>query len=898
MNLENTGRWDQGTTMFHKILRQSLYLYLFLMSGVAAAGDLTALSWEENTPVPTLQVWVSGNPAYTIETLDAGQRLRLRLAGTTLRDVTDVEGREGVKGVYPYLSDDGMGVNIDFLMNQPGELKVEASSYGYRVLAQTSNTPPATPAEKTASTVNEPKAAEKATSKPSVPVTPSPVVEAPAPVPATTPAAPVRSSEPQNSIEDIVYAKLPGDRIQVQIRMAGTPAKPAVFTTSNPARIALDFPNTRVNMSRTSVKVGTGAVTSINAIEAQNRTRIVLNLVKPASYTSTFDNQSYTVTVDNPTGGITGTQPAQATRFASAVRPGKHSLKGIDFRRGPQADGKIIIGLSDTGVGIDIREQAGEIIVDFIDTGIPAELQRRLDVTDFGTPVHNIDTFVQGKNVRMVITARGKYEHLAYQAGEMFTVNVKPIVEKAGERKKDEFGYSGEKLSLNFQNIDVRAALQVIADFTGLNFVTSDSVKGSLTLRLKDVPWDQALDIIASAKNLAIRKSGNVVTVGPADEVAAKEKAALEAGKSVAELEALVSELIQINYSKADDIAKLLKSIKAIEPAGRAGPSGGLSVSTPPSNVNVAKLETESNTLLSPRGQVTVDERTNTLLVQDTPSKIKEVRKLITALDQPVRQVMIETRLVEARDTFAKNLGVKWGVAGSAQVGNNSAVTICGTLGCAANLASGVPIGLGDTGTANALSVNLGAGGIGNTAPASIATILQLPAGNLLNLELSALEEEGLGKVISSPRLITANQKKARIEQGQERVFQVVTAQGVTAIIKKAVLALEVTPRITPDDKVILDVLITKDAFASADPENSTINKKEITTQVLLDNGQTVVIGGIYEQELLSTVTKVPFLSEVPVLGWLFNKKSKLDNKTELLIFLTPRILAGSLSLR
>ncbi len=362
-----------------------------------------------------------------------------------------------------------------------------------------------------------------------------------------------------------MYAKLPGDRVQIQLRMAGTPAKPAVFTTSNPARIALDFANTRVNMAKTSVKVGMGAITSVNAVEGQEPHTRGSESGEAGCLHRTSDGRSYTITVENPVGAVAGTQAAKTTRFASAARPGKHSLKGIDFRRGPQGDGKIIIGLSDTGVGIDIREQAGEIIVDFLDTGIPAELQRRLDVTDFGTPVSNIDTFVQGKNVRLVIVAKGKYEHLAYQAGELFTVNVKPIVEKPGEKKKDEFGYSGDKLSLNFQNIDVRAALQVIADFTNLNFVTSDSVKGNLTLRLKDVPWDQALDIIATAKNLAVRKSGNVVTVGPADEVAAKEKAALEAGKNVMELEALVSELIQINYSKAEDIAKLLKSIKAID---------------------------------------------------------------------------------------------------------------------------------------------------------------------------------------------------------------------------------------------------------------------------------------------------------------------------------------------
>lgn len=863
-----------------KTLMRGVTMLLFMLSGAASAGDLTALSWEENTGAPSLQVWVGGSPTYEIQTLDGGQRLRLRLSDTVLRDVTDVEGRGAVKGVYPYLSDTGTGVNVDFLLTEPGQLNVESASYGYRVTAQVGGAE-APKAEAPKAAIE--KAEATAAVPPAAPVKPVAVAVAP-----LVPAPAAITAEPQNAIEDIVYAKLPGDRIQIQLRMTGAPVKPAVFTTSNPARIALDFPNTRVSMAKTSIKVGVGAITSVNAIEAQNRTRVVLNLVKPAAYTSTSDNRSYTITVENPVGAVAGTQAAKTTRFASAVRPGKHSLKGIDFRRGPQGDGKIIIGLSDTGVGIDIREQAGEIIVDFLDTGIPAELQRRLDVTDFGTPVSNIDTFVQGKNVRLVIVAKGKYEHLAYQAGELFTVNVKPVVEKPGDKKKDEFGYSGDKLSLNFQNIDVRAALQVIADFTNLNFVTSDSVKGNLTLRLKDVPWDQALDIIATAKNLAIRKSGNVVTVGPADEVAAKEKAVLEAGKTVSELEPLVSELIQINYSKAEDIAKLLKSIKAIGPGVQAGAF---------SNVSVQKVETESNSLLSARGQVTVDERTNTLLIQDMASKIKEVRKLIAALDQQVRQVMIETRLVEARDSFAKNLGVKWGVAAHGPVGSSGSRavgTTCGTLGCAANLVNGVPIDLAGSG----LSVNLGAAGIGTSAAGSIATILQLPGGNLLSLELSALEEEGSGKVISSPRLITANQKKARIEQGQERIFLIPGATGSTSVIKKAVLALEVTPRITPDDKVILDVLITKDAFVSADPNDSTINKKEITTQVLLENGQTVVIGGIYEQELLNTITKVPFLADVPLVGWLFNKKSKLDTKTELLIFLTPRILSESLSLK
>ncbi len=866
---------QQPRRMFVQTLALGATIFLFLLSGAAIAGDLTALSWEENADAPSLQVWVSGSPGYEIQTLDGGQRLRLRLADTVLRDVSDVEGRGAVKGVYPYLSDTGTGVNIDFLLTEPGQLKVESASYGYRVTAQ-------------AGGGEAPKAAavEKPEVKTAVPPAPSvkPAVEAV--TPKAAPATVATAAVPQNAIEDIVYAKLPGDRIQIQLRMSGTPAKPAVFTTSNPARIALDFPNTRVSMAKTSVKVGVGAITSVNAVEAQNRTRVVLNLVKPAAYTSTSDNRSFTITVENPVGAIAGTQAAKTTRFASAARPGKHSLKGIDFRRGPQGDGKIIIGLSDTGVGIDIREQAGEIIVDFLDTGIPAELQRRLDVTDFGTPVANVDTFVQGKNVRLVIVAKGKYEHLAYQAGEMFTVNVKPIIEKPGEKKKDEFGYSGEKLSLNFQNIDVRAALQVIADFTNLNFVTSDSVKGNLTLRLKDVPWDQALDIIATAKNLAIRKGGNVVTVGPADEVAAKEKAALEAGKTAMELEALVSELIQINYAKADDVAKLLKSIKAVETGGQGSLFG-----------TVSKIETESNSLLSPRGQVTVDQRTNSLLIQDTAGKVREVRKLIAQLDQPVRQVMIETRLVQASDSFAKNLGVRWGAVKrpNASLGNTGQATICGTLECQVDALNGDPITL----NTNALSVNLGAAGLaGQTAGSLAVTVAKMLDGNVLALELSALESDGKGKIISSPRLITSNQKKARIEQGQEGLFRALSsgAGAASFVIRKAVLALEVTPQITPDDRIIMDVLITKDEFRDA--VNGLIDKKEITTQVLLDNGETVVIGGIYEQSERNDVTQVPFFGNLPMLGFLFRTKNELNNKTELLIFLTPRIMSERLSLK
>jgi len=848
-----------GTNRLLKLVSLLLFAASLCLVGTASAAELTAISWESGGSSPVLQVRLSGKSSYDVSSLEGGQRLRVSFPATKLgASVADLDGRGPVKGVYPYLADNGTAIYMDLLMTEPGQLKVEPTNYGYQIVAST-NTTSAT----NATTV---------------------VASAPAAAPAPTPAA---GGPGKNVIEKVDYTKLPGDRIQIRIQMARPPQQPAAFTINDPARVSLDFANTRVGLDKDSVRIQQGVVLGVTAIEAEHRSRVVVSLVRPAGYTTSIVGNSFVMTVDNPTTTISVDQVATTTHFASAVGAAKHSLKKIDFRRGPQGDGKVIVGLSDTGVGIDLREEAGKITVDFLNTRITPDLQRRLDVTDFATPIQSIDTYQLGHNVRMVIAVAGKYDHLAYQAGDVFTVNVKPVVTKPGEESKpQEGGYTGQKLSLNFQNIDVRAALQVIADFTGLNFVTSDSVKGNLTLRLKDVPWDQALDIILDAKNLAMRRNGNVISVAPADEVAAQEKAKLEAGKQQQELEPLVSELIQINYSKAEDIAKLLKSIKAVSPAGQQqSPSSG--------NVTYQKLETESNTLLSPRGQVSVDERTNSLLVQDTPAKIREVRKLIAQLDKPVRQVMIETRLVEATDNFAKNLGVRLGVRNQ----NNTATT-CGTLDCNASLLTpGQAVNL----TGNALSVNMAAGAINTANPGSVAlTLMNLPNSNLLDLELSALQQEGKGKIISSPRIITANQKKARIEQGQERTF---TAAGgglgtQSFLTKNAVLALEVTPQITPDDRVILDVLITKDDFQSASSTDSTMNKKEISTQVLLDNGETVVIGGIYEQTQNSTLSKVPFFGDLPLIGWAFRSTSVLNNRDELLIFLTPRILSDHMIVR
>lgn len=822
-----------------------------LISTAVVAGEIESLEWA-NERGSVLQIRVKGEATYSTASLEGGQRLRVRFADSTLGPAaSELERRKQVKGVYPYLADNGTAVNVDLLLTEPGGIDVEKTDYGYRVVVLTG-------AESSAVAVT--------------------AVE---PEPASTPAVPDADTAGSGTvIEEIRYAVLPGSRIQITLEMSGPPPEPTTFSITNPARIALDFANTRVGLARKTVRIKEGAVLSVTAIEAADRTRVVLSLVRLVAYTIAVEGNTLAIILDTPVQAIAPAVAPTKKRFSAAARTGKFSLNQIEFHRGPQGEAQVTVTLSDSSVGIDINERAGQIILDFLDTSIPLQLQRRLDVIDFATPVQTIDAFPVGQNARMVITPKGRYEYAAYQAGYIFRVSIKPILEKEEERVVDEFGYSGEKLSLNFQRIDVRAALQVLADFTGLNFVVSDSVTGNLTLRLKDVPWDQALDLIVDSKNLALRRAGNVITVAPADEVAAKEKAALEATRVVLELEPLVSELIQINYAKAEDIANLLKSIKAV-------PSATAQVAEHPIFGPAATGEisqaTDSNTLLSPRGQVTVDIRTNSILIQDTPQKIREIRKLIVQLDQPVRQVMIETRLVEATESFSRNLGAKFGVR---------------TTNTSGNFLTSQAATLDTTGllTADGLNVNLPGQAIGINNAASIAlTIAKLGTGSLLSLELSALEQEGLGKIISSPRLITANQKKASIEQGEERVFTTTVLGAGSVVTKRATLKLEVTPQITPDDRILLDVVITKDNFADA--TLGLLNIKQITTQVLLDNGETVVIGGIYERDQNDTINKVPFLGDIPLLGWLFKQKSVRDNKTELLIFLTPKILSEELTL-
>jgi type IV pilus assembly protein PilQ len=814
-------------------------LLLGALCSPALAAELKSISWE-NGASPALHLTVDGKTSVTTESLENGLRLRVVLKNTSLGEkVSDIAGRGDIKGVFPYVAADGKSTNVDILMAKPGDIAVTAVGDGYRVAAR--------------------KAPGNA------------------------------SSAAANSLKNIKFHTLAGGRLQIDIQTSSQPAEPGSFSIAKPARVALDFFNTSSAMGNKTIPVNAGAVESIDTIQAGGRTRVVLNLVKPVEYETKVRPDGLTVLVGS-TSAVEAQAESKAVRFAKPDRNTKHALKNVDFRRSPGGAGELIVTMSDDSVGIDITEQKGEIVVDFINTSVPEPLERSLDVIDFATPVQTVDTYQHGKNTRLVLKAVGKYEHLAYQAGETFTVDVKPLTQKEEQKRKaNEYGFTGDKLSLNFQDIPVRSALQVIADFTGLNFVTSDTVKGNVTLRLKDVPWDQALDVILRSKGLAMRRSGDVVWVGTAEEIAEKEKQQLEAQKSVADLEPLVSELIPINYAKAGNIAKLLKSIKAVDTGIQTKAFA---------SVSIANVQTESNSLLSPRGNVTVDARTNSILVQDTAAKIRDIKKLIAKLDRPVRQVMVETRIVEANDDFSKSLGARFGVTN-----RNRTVNLPGSTNT--NLGDGILTGrLENTEgiynrdqylvNGDGLMVDLPSGGLlGDRASSLAFTLFKISSTHLLALELSALEAEGNGKVIASPRLVTANQKPAKIRQGQQRIFPPSGFSDSPTIIE-ALLELNVTPQITPEHSIILDVDIRKNSFVA--PDDPTIDTKQIVTQVLLDNGETVVIGGIYQQDQSSSVSKTPFFGDLPIVGALFRKKNSTNNKTELLIFLTPRIISPELN--
>lgn len=675
-----------------------------------------------------------------------------------------------------------------------------------------------------------------------------------------------------NTLQNISYSALPGDRVQVTLTMSGPAPQPLSFVIDNPARIALDLPATHNALASKNQSINVGMARSVNTAEARGRTRVVLNLTKLVPYETRIDGNKLIVTIESATTTASVETPAVAmSATSSAAVPAAQTnaaskrIDKIDFRRGEHGEGRVVVTLSDPSIPVDMKQEGNNVVVDFAGADLPETLQRRLDVLDFATPVKAIDTVAKSGNVHMVIAAVGEYDPLAYQTGNEYTVEVKPISkEKKAEDQKAKFGYTGDRLSLNFQNIEVRAVLQLIADFTGLNLVTSDTVTGNITLRLKNVPWDQALDIILRTKGLAMRQSGNVILVAPSEEIAAREKAELEAAKAVEELAPLHSEFVQINYAKAADLAALVKA--------------------------------KENSLLSTRGSVTIDERTNTLLVQDTADKLADIRKLVATLDIPVRQVLIESRIVIANDDFNRELGVRFGATGYDINAKGHGVAISGSSEGTDTITNdaatpGDPISIPSL--SNRMNVNLPV-----TNPAGRIAFAMLGSDFLLDLELSALQSEGRGEVISSPRVITANQREALIEQGVEIPYQQASSSGATSVsFKKAVLSLKVTPQITPDDRVIMDLSVTKDSVGEVFQGVPSINTREVNTQVLVDNGATVVLGGVYEQTRNNESSRVPFLGDLPGVGVLFRDQLKTDKKSELLIFVTPKIVKESLGL-
>lgn len=671
-----------------------------------------------------------------------------------------------------------------------------------------------------------------------------------------------------NSIESVTSAQQ-GSTTYLRINLKSPPATvPAGFSISSPPRIALDLVDTANASGQNTIELPQGDVRSVAIVQSGQRSRLVLNLKRALSHTTTIDGNALVVALEPVTTAPSAGASASTYSFAKADTAASQALRDVDFRRGRDGEGRVVVELSDSGVGVDVRQQGSTIVVDFLNTALPDNLRRRLDVGDFGTPVSSVRAFQQGDNARLVIEPTGQWEHNAYQSDTQFVVEVKPVREDPSRLAQgSQPRYRGERLSLNFQNVEVRALLQVIADFTNLNIVTSDSVAGSLTLRLKDVPWDQALDIVLQSKGLDMRRNGNVIMVAPRDELAAKEKLELEARQQIAEIEPVRTETFQLNYQKAEEVQKLLGNDK--------------------------------QRVLSKRGSVVIDQRTNKVFVQDTVSRLEAVRKVIEQVDVPVRQVLIEARIVEADDRFSRNLGARFGYNRiNASAGSFAGrATVSGNLQGVADLTPlPTAIRAGTTLLPNANFVNLPASAIGTIQPSSFAvSLFNSGLTRFLNLEISALEADQRGKVLSSPRVLTADQGTAIIEQGKEIPYQQATSSGATAVqFKKAVLKLEVTPQITPEGSVIMTVKVSRDNAAELLPSGVAIDTRRVETQVLVENGGTVVIGGIYEQVERDRENKVPLLGDIPILGYAFKNKERQNDRSELLVFLTPRVVTDT----
>ena len=679
----------------------------------------------------------------------------------------------------------------------------------------------------------------------------------------------------ENSIQTVSGSVQGGSEV-IRIELAEPLAQvPTGFSIQTPARIALDFQGVSNSLGRSAIEINLGNMRSANVIQAGDRTRVVLNLKTPTAYKAEIQGKSLLIILDPQVAAAPSV--AVAPVFAESRNRDTLPLKDIDFRRGPDNSGRIVVALPNNEVGVDIRQQGKTVVVEFLKTALPEGLRRRLDVTDFGTPVQTVTTSQIGDKVRMVVEPTGQWEHSAYQSDNQFVLEVRQQKEDPSKLTQGT-GYNGEKLSLNFQNIEIRSLLQVIADFTNFNVVTSDTVTGSVTLRLKDVPWDQALDIILQAKGLGMRKAGNVLLIAPKDELAAKDKQELESRNAIQSLEAVRTQSFQINYAKASDIALQITG-------SGSGPA--------------------SARILSSRGSVIAEPRTNQLFVTDIPSRLEQVQSLIAKLDVAVRQVLIEARIVEASDTFGRSLGVKLGATDlRAQRGGDGGYQLSGNnrVALGTNYANTVAsTGAGGTVDTSGNFVNLPAStlGVANAAASFAVSIFNASANRFLNLELSALEADGKGKIVSSPRVVTADQTKALIEQGTEFPYQVATSSGATSLaFRKANLKLEVTPQITPEGNIILDLDVNKDSRGETTAAGIAIDTKHIKTQVLVENGGTVVIGGIFTLEETNNETKVPLLGDVPYLGNLFKSRERTSRKQEMLVFITPKMISDRAAAR
>ena len=692
-----------------------------------------------------------------------------------------------------------------------------------------------------------------------------------------------------NAIQKIEYSTLPGNRLQISLELSEQAVNPLSFTIDNPARIAFDFPNTGSKLPKRSQPIGIGVAQSITTISTKTKARVILNLTEVVPYQITTQGKKVLITLDSEATGAAFaassappvTTPAGTPRFSDKPR----GIDNIDFRRGEEGEGRVVIYLTEANIPMDISEEFGKVVVKFLGIKLPDELRQTLDVLDFATPVKSISSFEEDDHVRVEIEpVNSNFEHVAYQANNIFTIELKPIsIEELEEVKKEKFGYTGERLSLNFQDIPVRAVLQLIADFTSLNVVVSDSVDGNLTLRLKNVPWDQALDIILKAKGLSKRESGTVMMIAPSEEIAAQEKIDLEAQQSITELAPIRRAFFTINFAKVTELAALFSGTGGGESEEGGGASTGI---------------------LSPRGSAIVDERTNTLIIKDTEEVISEIRRTLKKLDIPVRQVMISSRIVIATDQFTKELGSRFGVTKAQSTSDGFGVTTGTFQGADTITSSGLdniaaggspePFALpSGVNAADRLNVDLGTIGAAGSLAFAVLT-----GSTLIDLEISALQAESKGEVISSPRVVTADRHEARIEQGVEIPYLSASSSGATQVeFKKAVLSIEVTPQITPDDRVIMDLSVNNDTVGDIFAGIPSIDTREVSTQVLVNNGDTVVLGGIYEQVTRDEVDKVPFLGDIPLIGYFFRHTVESDERRELLIFVTPKILKDALSL-